>query len=138
MSTVSAKPLLHSSSPATSPHWNSRSNGHSVQFYEKDSHLIEELSQFIGATILASDSALVIAKKSHRDQLFEHLSRRGLDLNLAIAYAYRDEPYKTFDWLKRASEDRDEGLLDIKVEPSFKKLHKDPRYTALLERMNLS
>jgi hypothetical protein len=86
MSTLSARSLLYSRPPAASPHWNSpRSKGHSVQFYEEDPHLIEGLSQFIGSAILAGDSALVIAKRSHRDELFAHLSSRGLDLNLAMS-----------------------------------------------------
>jgi len=95
-----------------------------------------ELWNLLGKTIVyhyldhaaESDSALSELIARHPNEFYE----------IAVAYAYRDEPDKTFDWLKRASEDRDEGLLDIKVEPSFKKLHKDPRYTALLERMNLS
>lgn len=86
MSTVSARPLLASSSPAPSPSWNSpRSKGHSVQFYEQDSYLLEGLSQFIGAAILADDAVLIITTKSHRDGLLTRLRSRGLDLKLAMS-----------------------------------------------------
>ena len=86
LSTASARPLLDSSSQAASPLWNSpRSKGHSVQFYEEDSYLLEGLGQFIGAAILADDAALIIATKSHRDGLFARLSSRGLDLKRAMS-----------------------------------------------------
>jgi hypothetical protein len=85
LSSVSARALLDSSSPAPSPLWNTpRSKGHSVQFYEEDSFLLEGLSRFIGAAILAGDAALIITTESHRDQLFARLSSRGLDLKLAL------------------------------------------------------
>jgi PAS domain S-box-containing protein len=86
LSTVSAKPLLDSNSPAPAPYWNSpHSKGHSVQFYEEDSYLLEGLSRFIGAAILAGDAVLIITTKSHRDGLFSRLSSRGLDLKLAMS-----------------------------------------------------
>jgi hypothetical protein len=86
LSTVSARPLHDSSSAAPSPPWTTpRSNGHSVQFYEEDSYLLEGLSRFIGTAILAGDAALIIATKSHRDGLLARLGSRGLDLKLAMS-----------------------------------------------------
>jgi hypothetical protein len=86
LSTVSARPLLDNSSPAAAPPWNApRSKGHSVQFYEEDSYLLEGLSRFIGAAILAGDVALIITTKSHRDGLFARLGSRGLDLKMAMS-----------------------------------------------------
>jgi hypothetical protein len=55
-------------------------NAHSVQFYEDDSFLIEDLCRFIGGAILAGDSAVVIATRSHRDALQKRLRSNGLDL----------------------------------------------------------
>jgi PAS domain S-box-containing protein len=69
-------PMMHWDIPA--------SHGHSVQFYEDDSFLVEGLSRFIGAAILAGDSAIVIATRAHRDALSEHLASKGLDLEAAI------------------------------------------------------
>jgi MEDS: MEthanogen/methylotroph, DcmR Sensory domain len=86
LSPVSARPLLDSSSRAPARLWNSpRSKGHSVQFYEEDSYLLEGLSRFIGAAILAGDAALIITTKSHREGLLTRLKRRGLDLKLAMS-----------------------------------------------------
>lgn len=57
-----------------------RKEGHSVQFYQNDSFLIEGLSRFIGSAILAGDAALVIATKAHREALEERLTHSGLNL----------------------------------------------------------
>lgn len=82
--------ILRTQSPGSAP-FNAgvssperRSRAHSVQFYEDDDFLIEGLSRFIGAALLAGDSTLVIATKSHSDALAERLATRGLDLGLAI------------------------------------------------------
>ena len=41
-------------------------------------------------------------------------------------------------WLERAFEHRDSGLaLEVKGDPLLRSVHKDPRYAALLARMNL-
>ena len=109
MSTVSARPLFDKSSRALL--WNSpRSKGHSVQFYEEDSYLLEGLSRFIGAAILAGDAALIITTKSHRDGLFARLSSRGLNLTLAM-----DEGrFLAFD----AAETLAKFMLDGKPDPA--------------------
>src|SRR3954447_12042909 len=58
-------------------------SGHSVQFYEDDSFLIEGLTRFIGAAIIAGDFALLVATRRHADALSSRLADRGLDLSLA-------------------------------------------------------
>src|SRR5262245_38607783 len=62
-----------------------RSRAHSVQFYEDEDFLLDGLSRFIGAALLAGDSAVVIATKSHREGLTRRLTSRGLDLKPAIS-----------------------------------------------------
>src|SRR5438270_10741888 len=62
----------------------SSSTGHSVQFYEDDSFLLDRLSRYIGAALVAGDSALVIATQNHRDGLCERLQAGGLDLAKAM------------------------------------------------------
>jgi tetratricopeptide (TPR) repeat protein len=56
---------------------------------------------------------------------------------IAQAYAYRGESDKSFEWLERAYKQRDPGLTEIKGDPMFKNLRRDPRYTKLLQKMRL-
>ena len=85
--TTFATALLGEAGPfAPSSYWNSSSSqGHSVHFYEDDSFLIEGLSRFIGAALIAGDSAVVIATREHREALEEHFRRGGLNLAPAIS-----------------------------------------------------
>ena len=55
----------------------------------------------------------------------------------AEVYAYRGEVDRAFEWLERAYGQRDSGLSQIKGDPHFQWLERDPRYTALLEKMRL-
>jgi signal transduction histidine kinase len=57
---------------------------HSVQFYEDDSFLLDSLTRLIGTTLVAGDTALVIATPTHRDGLAKRLKDRGLDLEVNI------------------------------------------------------
>jgi PAS domain S-box-containing protein len=66
--------------------WDERnSQGHSVQFYEDDNFLLDGLSRFIGAALLAGDATVVVATKPHRVGLNKRLASRGLNLQPAIA-----------------------------------------------------
>ena len=56
---------------------------------------------------------------------------------IAEIYAYRGEVDRAFEWLERAYAQRDSGLSQIKGQPHFKRLERDPRYAALLEKMHL-
>ena len=58
-------------------------------------------------------------------------------VQIAQAYAYRGERAKAIDWLDRAAEHYDPGLINVKTDPLFASLHGDARYRALLRRMNL-
>ena len=112
LSTVSARPLLDGSSPAPASLWSlPRSKGHSVQFYEEDSYLLEELSRFIGAAILAGDAALIITTESHRDELLARLSSRGLDLTRAM----HEGRFLAFE----AAETLKKFMLDGKPDPAL-------------------
>jgi TolB-like protein/tetratricopeptide (TPR) repeat protein len=56
---------------------------------------------------------------------------------VARVYAFRGERSRALDWLERAHAERDPGLLSLKLDPLLRKLHGDPRWNALLEKMNL-
>ena len=52
-------------------------------------------------------------------------------------YAFRGEIDTAFEWLERAYAQRDGGLTDLLNDPWVSNLHDDPRWEALLEKMNL-
>jgi TolB-like protein/DNA-binding winged helix-turn-helix (wHTH) protein/cytochrome c-type biogenesis protein CcmH/NrfG len=56
---------------------------------------------------------------------------------IAVVYAFRNQSNEAFEWLDRAYAQRDDGLIGSKVDPLLKNLHNDPRYTALLKKLNL-
>jgi TolB-like protein/DNA-binding winged helix-turn-helix (wHTH) protein/Tfp pilus assembly protein PilF len=56
---------------------------------------------------------------------------------IAEAHAWRGEKDEAFEWLNRAYQQRDGGLSDIKVNLLIASLHGDPRFQALVQKMNL-
>jgi TolB-like protein/DNA-binding winged helix-turn-helix (wHTH) protein/Flp pilus assembly protein TadD len=55
---------------------------------------------------------------------------------IAEVYAFRNQSDEAFEWLDRAYVQRNPGLIGTKVEPLLKSLHQDPRYAALLKKLN--
>jgi len=55
----------------------------------------------------------------------------------AEVYAHRRDLDRSFEWLERAYAFRDTGLSYLKSDPLLRNLHGDPRYRALLKKMNL-
>ena len=56
---------------------------------------------------------------------------------IAEVYAFRNQSDKAFEWLDRAYDQRNPGLIGTKVNPLLNSLHHDPRYAALLKKLNL-
>ncbi|MGC2031997.1 MAG: TIR domain-containing protein [Steroidobacteraceae bacterium] len=56
---------------------------------------------------------------------------------IAQTHAFRHETDAAFQWLDRAYKEKDFSLQYIKGEPFFKNVANDPRFKALLKRMNL-
>jgi tetratricopeptide (TPR) repeat protein len=55
---------------------------------------------------------------------------------IAEVYAFRNQFDEAFEWLDRAYVQRDDDLIETKVDPLLKNLHRNPRYTALLKKLN--
>ena len=70
--------------PASATLGDSLHHAHSVQFYGEDSVLLDGLSRFIGDSLEAQGSALVVATPAHREGLTQRLEDRGLDTAAAI------------------------------------------------------
>jgi tetratricopeptide (TPR) repeat protein len=55
---------------------------------------------------------------------------------IAEVYAFRNQPTEAFEWLDRAFVQRNSGLIEVKTDPLLKSLRHDPRYAALLKKLN--
>jgi hypothetical protein len=53
-------------------------------------------------------------------------------------YAWRGEKDKAFEWLERAYQQRDSGLNGIAYDPLLSSLQSDPRFGALLKKLELA
>jgi serine/threonine protein kinase/TolB-like protein/Flp pilus assembly protein TadD len=71
--------------------------------------------------------------------LEQFIAKYGKDSPNFVAriYAWRGEKDQAFEWLERAYEVRDDGLPFLKFDPGVRSLRGDPRYKALLRKMNL-
>lgn len=56
---------------------------HDVQFYFDDRFLIQSLAQYVGDALNAGSSSIVVATKSHRENLAKELAQLGIDLGRA-------------------------------------------------------
>ena len=97
-------------------------------------------SHFLGSLAMAyllagrtDDSRNLLNKLLDRAQK-EYVSPMGI----AYIYILLDEKDKAFDWLNRAYEERDGMIINIHLVPFvFGHLQADPRYKALIRKMNL-
>ena len=85
------------------------------------------LAQYVRGDRKASDAALadLIAN-----------SREGLAYQIAQVYVVRHEVDKAFEWLEIAFDNHDGGMPSLQVDPLLHNLRADPRYKALIAKMN--
>ncbi len=57
---------------------------HEVLFYSDDTVLLDRVTRFISGALRASNAAIVIATKSHRDSLLQRLKAGGVDTDGAL------------------------------------------------------
>src|SRR6478736_4748843 len=63
--------------------------------------------------------------------------RDTLAYQIAQVYAVRGEKDKVFEWLQKAFDDRDAGMLGLLVDPLLRGLRDDPRYKNLVAKVGL-
>jgi tetratricopeptide (TPR) repeat protein len=70
---------------------------------------------------------------------FERRSKEGYvnPIDITLAYATLDDMDRAFEWLERAREERASIMALITVDPRFDIMRSDPRFDALVERMEL-
>jgi tetratricopeptide (TPR) repeat protein len=81
-----------------------------------------------------------MGRRAEADAALETLKAQYADAaayQVAEAYAYRGEKDLAFAWLDRAYRQRDPGMFRVKTDLLFKDVRSDPRYKALLRKMNL-
>src|SRR5439155_2049193 len=65
------------------------------------------------------------------------ISKHGYVSSYTIAEGYMrmGEKNKAFEWLDKAYEDHDSGLVSLAVEPMFDPVRSDPRFRSIIRRM---
>ena len=84
------------------------------------------VAQFARGDRAAADAALA--------DLMAH--NQGLDYQVAQVYTVRGEKEKAFEWLQIAFDHHDTGMLALLVDPLLNSLRDDPRFKALVAKMN--
>jgi tetratricopeptide (TPR) repeat protein len=78
--------------------------------------------------------------KTEAEAALAELLKTGATSNtyaIAQTYAWRGEPDKAFEWFDKAVALRDAGLPQLLEDRQLDSLHKDPRWKALLKKVNL-
>ena len=90
------------------------------------------------ACLAAAEHALGHDERSRAivADLIEEHPRRACYV-IAKAYGFSGNSALAFEWLNRSFGAQAHYLTDLKSEPAFRALHGDPRYSALLRKMNL-
>jgi tetratricopeptide (TPR) repeat protein len=99
----------------------------------------EALGHCKGSYCLAIVQHALGNKAEAQKALDELLSNPAGDWRYIVAkvLAFRGETDRAFEWLERAVAERARMLWFLKSDPSFRRLHSDPRWAELLRKMNL-
>jgi TolB-like protein len=63
-------------------------------------------------------------------------NNRGLDYQVAQVYAVRGDKEKALEWLQVSFDHHDTGMLALLVDPLYDTLREEPRFKALVAKMN--
>jgi tetratricopeptide (TPR) repeat protein len=90
-------------------------------------------------TFLYAIAYYALGRKKESDAALSQLitNHATNQYQIAEVYAFRNQPDEAFEWLDRAYAQHNAGLIYTKVEPILKSLHNDPRFAALLKKLNL-
>jgi len=87
---------------------------------------------------LSAIAYYALGRKQESDDALSDLITKHQQNTYRIAevYAFRNQSDEAFEWLDRAYVQRNAGLILTKVDPLLKSLRRDPRYAALLKKLN--
>jgi hypothetical protein len=75
--------------------------------------------------------------KARVDERDRSGAQGGLARNVATVYMGLGKREETLTWLERAAELRAGWMLYLAIDPTFKQLHTEPRFRALLDKIGL-
>ena len=80
-----------------------------------------------------------LGRDAEADAIIEELARINAGATkIALAYAWREDNDKAFEWLERAYEERDDELIEMRMWGPFENIYADPRWDAFLTRLGIS
>jgi tetratricopeptide (TPR) repeat protein len=113
-----------------------------LQFGAGNAEAALEQFQALGGTYGTLGSALALydlGRDEESDAALRVLTEGGENpLQLAVAYAYRDEFDTALDWLERAYEQHNDEVIEIRMYTMLDPAHGNPRWDALLEKIGIS
>jgi serine/threonine-protein kinase len=95
-----------------------------------------EIFHLAGADLVEHDLGHSAESQKALGELIAKYAHDGA-YQIAQVYAWRGDKDRAFEWLEQARVQRDGGLILLKIDPLLRKLRGDPRYTALLKKINL-
>ncbi len=101
---------------------------------------LAEMQKELQAVARLGGSAMAyfaLGRKAESDAALAQLIKSNRPFFISSVYAFRGESDEALKWLERAYEQKDPSLLLLKSQLMFDKLEGDPRYKALLRKMNL-
>ncbi len=110
--------------------------GHASEALGAFNRSTAEMFRLMGAALATHDMGEVIESRRALDAFITACANHAA-YQVASVYAWQGDIDGAFAWLDRAWTQRDTGLPDITVQPLFRKVRSDPRYDALLRKLNL-
>ena len=111
-------------------------DGHPAKALETSQRASHEVFRLQGAAFANHDLGRAKESQQALDQLTAKYSHDAA-YQIATGHAWRGDKERAFEWLERAFQQHDGGLSLVKVDPMLRKIRGDPRYSALLEKMNI-
>jgi tetratricopeptide (TPR) repeat protein len=93
-----------------------------------------------GALYVTALASYTLGRRTEAQQaLDDYISRYSQTsaYQIAVIHAWRGETGKVFEWLDRSYAQHDSGLLWFKIDPFLSSIRADPRYGAMLKKLNL-
>src|SRR5690348_3824233 len=82
-----------------------------------------------------------LGRKADSDQALAALIakyEKDWSYNIAGVYAFRGESDKAFEWLDKAVENKDGGITETAMDPTFAKIRADPRWLPFLRKVGMA